>query len=127
MIELPVTSDGSRSLAINTGRDYLSFKSYFTAGQKNNWLLDIRDGNLNPLLSGVTLVPGSDNVLKGQGDNLAGYQLYVHLDEQADPGDPNGLGLYLRLVLYNPEEENLYKNGDPIEHLEERFNEFPLA
>lgn len=127
MFELPVNSEGSRLISLNTGHDYLTFRTYFTAGQKNSWLLDIRDGNLKPLVSGVNLITGSDNVIKGQGDKLKDYQLFVALHPDFTADDQDGLGNSLRLFLYLPGEENLYKNGDPLEHLEERFNEFPLA
>lgn len=113
MLLLPVNASGARLFAVNTGLDIFNFRTYYTVGEEPLWLLDIYDAAGNVLLTGLSLVPGSDNILKGQGDKLEGYQLYVLLTED-NAGDMDALGKYLQLILYNPGEENLYITPDPL-------------
>ena len=113
MITLPVTSDGARTFTLNTGMDIFTFRTYYSVGQENYWLLDVFNENGDNLITGLALVPGSDNLLKGQGDAMEGYQLYaLLLDNNA--GDLNALGNGLQLIFYFPGEENLYRTGDPL-------------
>ena len=117
MIELPVNSAGARRVRVNTGAGggVFTFRTHYSYGQNQMWLLDIIDAGGNLLAGSLPLVPGSDNILKGQGDVLEGYQLYVFLEEGRDGGNPEALGVTLRLVWYNPGEENLYQTGDPLD------------
>lgn len=113
MITLPVNSSGARLFSVNTGTDIFAFRTYYTAGETPLWLMDIYDGDGVELLTGLALVPGSDNLLKGHGDKLEGCQLYVLLLEN-EQGDMDALGKYLQLIWYNPGEENLVSSGDPL-------------
>lgn len=116
-VEIPLTSDGARNFNINTGLDVFYMRTYYSDGQTPMWLLDIMDAEQNPLIMGLKLVPGSENIIKGHGDKMEGYQLYVYLD-YGSPGDTEALGDTLRLVLYYPGEENLFDVGDPLMNVE---------
>lgn len=113
MIIIPVTDDGDRRFIIDTGADLLSLRTYYSDGEQSYWLLDIHDINENPLITGIALVPGADNILKSQGDILEGYQLYIRLSENK-ASDLDALGKYLHLILYLPGEENPHKSDDPL-------------
>lgn len=113
MLLLPVDSTGARVITVNTGYDILSFRTYYMAGEEPLWLCDIYDAAGNELITGLALVPGSDNILKGQGDKLEKYQLYVLLTDN-QPGDLDALGKYLQLILYLPGEVNDNIPGDPL-------------
>jgi len=104
MIFLPVTNAGARAFTINVGDAVFVMRTYFIAGQEDTWKLDVLDADNNPLAVGISLVPGADNLFKGLGDTLKGFQLYV-FQEGATIG-PESLGVELNLVLFMPSEEN---------------------
>lgn len=116
---IPLTADGARSFNIKTNSDVFYMRTYYSDGQTPMWLLDIMDAEQNPLIMGLKLVPGSENIIKGHGDKMAGYQLYVYL-EHGEPGAVEALGDTLFLVLYYPGEENLFSVGDPLLNIERK-------
>ena len=110
---IPMTPDGARRVTVEVGGKRILFRTYYSAGQEGQWLLDLYDTDNTPLITGIALVPGSDNVIKGQGDILNGYQLYV-LTFTEYYKRPDALGNSLILLMYAPGEENLYQTGDPL-------------
>lgn len=115
-VVIPMKPDGDRVIQVDLPSVQLKLRTYYSVGQQPMWLLDLLDGNDAPLITGIALVPGSDNVIKGQGDILYGHQLYVLTltEEEISYTDPGALGNTLVLLLYLPGEENLYKVGDPL-------------
>jgi len=113
-LEIPITPDGERFVTMNVGPDTFIFRTYFASGQDDHWLLDIQDSQGSPLVSGINLVPGVDNLLKGHGDVLDGYQLHclVLFSSAAAPEAP---GNTMFLIWLNPGEENPFVNLDPME------------
>jgi hypothetical protein len=117
MMFLPLTDYGAREFSMNTGADLLTFRVYYSAGQRNLWLMDIADADGNALLTGLALVPGNTNLLKGHGDKLADYVLYCHLDPGVDPGRDDAPGKYLQLLLYGPGEDSPFVLDDPLMYI----------
>jgi len=115
-VTIPVTPDAARRVTCEIGGKRITFRTSFSDGQANQWLLDLYDEDDTPLITGISLQPGSDNVIKGQGDTLHGYQLYV-LAMDDNPTAPEALGNTLHLIMYAPGEENLFQPGDPLLHL----------
>ena len=116
-VRIPVTPAGERLASVNVGPDVFLFRSYFVSGQDDHWLLDIKDSQGMPLICGINLAPGIDNLLKGMGDALEGYQLLL----LADPGtekDPEAPGNTMSLVWFNPGEENPFTPLDPMDAIE---------
>ena len=61
---VPLTNDGSRKATYNLGgKDYI-IETYYLPKTKT-WLMDIYDINEIPILTGITLIPGVDNLVKG--------------------------------------------------------------
>lgn len=117
MIVVPLTSDGARRVTIEIGGRRILFRTYFTDGQEKQWLLDLYDNNdEQPLITGLALVPGADNIIKGHGDVLEGFQLYV-LAWDDNPTDEEALGETVQLIMYAPGEPNVFIPGDPLMHL----------
>ncbi len=110
---VPLTDYGARSVTIVSAGRYLKFRTYYTYGQIPVWLMDVMNLDNLPLITGIALVPGSDNVFKGMGDTLNGFQLYI-LAMDNMPEAMNALGNTLYAILYEPGEENLYIPGDPM-------------
>lgn len=115
-VVIPVNNDGARRVTVEISEQRLTFRTYFSTGQANMWLLDIYDNDAAPLIVGINLVPGSDNVLKGHGDVLNGFQLYV-LTFDDHYTAPTALGTTVGLIMYAPGEENLFSPGDPLLYL----------
>ena len=101
---VPLTNDGSRRATYNLGgQDYIIETYYLPKTQC--WLMDIYDINENPILTGIKLIPGVDNLVKG---------LCIEFDEQAmqiqtiDGGNndtPDSLGTTAFLIYYAKGEE----------------------
>ena len=110
---IPTTTDGDRKVTCEIGGQHFVFRTYWTTGQESIWLLDIFDINEEPLMVGLAILPGSDNILKGHGDTMKGYQLFV-LAMDNKPGDPEALSNTVLLIMYSPGEENWFMPGDPL-------------
>ena len=113
-VEIPVTPAGDRAVTVNVGPDVFMFRTYFVSGQDDHWLLDIRDGQGRELISGINLAPGIDNLLKGRGDALDGYQLVV-LAGTGTEKNMDAPGTTMFLVWFNPGEKNPFVTLDPME------------
>jgi len=111
---IPVTPAGERTVTVNVGPDIFIFRTYFVSGQDDHWLLDIKDGQENPLITGINLAPGINNLLKGMGDALEGYQLLLLADAGTEK-DPEAPGNTMFLFWFNPGEENPFITLDPME------------
>ena len=114
-IEIPVTPAGERAVSVNVGPDVFIFRTYFVSGQDDHWLLDILDGQETPIISGINLAPGIDNLLKGRGDALEAFQLLLLADPSGTEKDPEAPGNSMFLVWFNPGEENPFITLDPME------------
>jgi hypothetical protein len=115
-VEIPVTPAGERLVTVNLGPDSFMFRTYFVSGADKHWLLDIRDRQGNALISGINLVPGVDNLLKGMGNTLEGYQLHLLVHEGSEK-DLEAPGNTMSLVWFNPGEKNPYAPCDPMENI----------
>lgn len=104
MILLPIDASGSRTFDIDTGTSVFSFRTYFSDGEKAVWLMDIETIEGEPLATGIALLPGSRNLLRGLGDTLEGYSLYVTLWD-GDEGALDAPGTYLFALFFLPGED----------------------
>lgn len=110
---VPLTNDGSRRATYTLGgKDYIIETYYLPKTQ--TWLMDIYDINENPILTGISLLPGVDNLVKG---------LCIEFDEQAfqvqttDGGNndtPDSLGTTTFLIYYAKGEEVPVAYGDKM-------------
>lgn len=119
---IPLTPAGDRVIQVNLGGETLSLRCYFVHGQSDHWLLDISDAQGRPLFSGLNLVPGLDNLLKGRGDSLENGRLLAVTRPRAGAGAETGLnapGNDLFLVWLEPGETNPLEPGDPMDAIGE--------
>lgn len=113
-VEIPLSPDGERVISVNVGPEIFIFRTYFTYGADSHWLLDIRNSQNQPLVSGINLVRGADNLLKGRGDTLEGYQLYLVVHSGSEK-DLNAPGNSMALIWFNPNEINPFFAQDPMD------------
>lgn len=109
MIELPLASDGARTVSVNVGDGVYTFRTYWLPGR---WLMDIANSIGDPLACGVVLVPGINNLLRGHGAAFDGVRLVAALS-QGDAGDPDNLGVGLK-VYWQTDATDIYPLGDPL-------------
>ena len=113
-VEIPLSPAGERFVTVNVGPEIFIFRTYCTYGADSHWLLDIRNSQNQPLISGINLVRGADNLLKGRGDTLEGYQLYLVVHRGSEK-DLNAPGNTMALIWFNPGEVNPFLPQDPME------------
>ena len=119
-VTIPVTAAGSRRVRVAIGPKFFEFHTYYVSGQSRHWLLDIHDDSGNPLIVGINLVPGVDNLLKGRGNVLRGHQLHV-LAKKGTETNPEALGNTMTLLWFLPGEENPFTPGDPMDAIGENL------
>lgn len=112
-VVIPMTPDGARRCSVEIAGQTLMFRTQYSVGEQPLWLLDIYSYEEEPLITGLALVPGSNNIIKGHGDVLADFQLYV-LAMDDNYTDPLALGNSVHLILYLPGEDNIYSPPDPM-------------
>jgi hypothetical protein len=76
--------------------------------------MDIADEAGNPVLSGINVVPGADNVIKGQASLLADFRLIVQMQPDLNPGALDIMGRELFPSLLVQGENNPVGHGDPL-------------
>ena len=113
-VEIPLNPAGERFVSVNVGPETFIFRSYYTYGADSHWLLDIRNSQNQPLISGINLVRGANNLLKGRGDILNGYQLFLVV-YQGSEKDLNAPGNSMALIWFNHNEENPFLDQDPMD------------
>ena len=101
---LPFTSDGSRTVSVETPAGTFSFTTYFMPLIKA-WLCDIADGAGNPLVTGLALNTLVTNLLKGHCSKLVDYTLRVYSMSGGENNTPDSLGGDCKAVLFMPGED----------------------
>lgn len=121
MLMLPLTSDGERLFTVTLEGVTYNFRVYYVLGQGKYWLMDIRDANNAPLASGIKLVPGCINSLKGYGNTFADTNAIVYLSE-GSPGAEDAPGLTLYVLWFPPgDTDYIFTNGDPMDNVGATF------
>ena len=122
MVVIPITDAGARIITVDTGGGVYRFRTYYSNGPEQRWLLDIRDTTETDIVTGVTIVPGSANILKGQGDAFKDVQLLAIADDGADLGGLDTPGNTLFLVWINAGEKNPFPDLDPMDTIDARYS-----
>ncbi len=117
MQAIPVNASGERTITVNVGPESFRFRTYFVSGESDHWLLDISDIQDRPLITGISLNPGPDNLLKGRGDTLEGYQLFAAVRPGTTGQELEAPGDSLYLIWLNPGESNPLDPGDPMDNV----------
>lgn len=102
---IPLTSDGSASVTVSTAAGVYNFLTRWNS-LDNVWTLDIISPDNVPLVSGMALVPGTPNLLKGLGDLFDGYKLEVYSSAGTENRTTDSLGTSSQVVLFGIGEDN---------------------
>lgn len=113
MIQLPLNNYPSAITTVDTGNGVYVFATYFkTTG--NVWLMDIYDSASNLLLSGIALLPGIDNLLKGHGELFKGICLQVQCCAGTFNNTSDSLGNTAQVLWFLSTEVNPIVYADPL-------------
>ncbi|MCC8194887.1 MAG: hypothetical protein LIP28_09615 [Deltaproteobacteria bacterium] len=121
MILIPLTADGARVVTVDTGNGLYRFRTYYSNGPERRWLLDIRDTSEKALATGIPIVPGSANLLKGLGDAFKDACLLAVAETDTDLGGMEAPGDTLHLAWMGSGEENLFPALDPMDTVQARY------
>lgn len=100
---IPLTNDGARQVTVATNAGVYTFTTYYVP-LIQSWLMDIDDADGNRLITGMNLVSGVDNLLKGSAGKLNGATMRVYCTE-GENNTPDSLGVTSFLVLFSQDEE----------------------
>lgn len=100
---IPLNSDGSAIVTVNTAAGLYKFVTKYNTID-NVWILDIVSPDDVPMIQGIALVPGCQNLLKGYGDIFEGYSLEVYCVAGTENRSTNSLGFSAQVVLFSPDE-----------------------
>jgi hypothetical protein len=111
---IPITNDGAASLNVTTPVGVLTFRTYWQA-INSYWLLDLTDGNGVPIVSGMPLLAGCQDLLHGIGDSaLKGYSLAVFVNAAGGERNPQCWGATAALILSPISEGSWLTIPDPM-------------
>ena len=113
MIQLPLNNYPSATVTVDTGNGVYIFATYFMP-TKSVWMLDILDSASNLLLSGIALLPGIDNLLKGHGELFKGICLQVQCNAGTFNNTSDSLGNAAQVLWFLSTEANPIVYVDPL-------------
>lgn len=118
---LPITDDADRTFNCLLGGTLYNFRMYYAQGNSSNWLLDVYDGEMNPLAVGRRLINGSINLYKGYANGLSNVSLTCGIVQGAvDNLDISG-NLMNLLWISDKASEEIFADGEPMDTLYENF------
>lgn len=127
MIVIPVNSAGDRTITVPVDGNIYTFRTYYSQGQDDGWLMDIGDSDGAWLATGIRITPGAPNILKGLGDKFNGEEMTIVVLSGTER-DFDGLGNGTYPVWFEVDVENPYDVGDPMIHIDpEDWNWFGRA
>lgn len=100
---IPLTNAGARRITIALSENVFVIETYYMKDIRR-WLMDIYDVNENPILTGICLNVGVDNLVKGKAEIFAGQTIRCVSSEGYENDTPDSLGNTC-FVYYYPKGE----------------------
>lgn len=108
---IPVNSNPCRTITVPFDNLLLRIRTYWLGGITNVWKMDISDGNSNPIASGISLVHGVSDLIKGLGYNpLDGYRFRMAKKSSYVGNGRDSLGNTEKLVVFTPSDSEDAEN-----------------
>lgn len=101
--EIPFTNDGCRKIDVALGENMFRMRTYYLPYTKH-WVLDIMDQDDNPIIMGISLNTGVDNLVKGKNKMFQNQTIRCVSVDGKENNTPESLGESC-FVLYYPEGE----------------------
>lgn len=96
---IPFTNDGDRKITITLGENVFVLETYYLPNIRC-WLLDIYDTEENPILTGISLNVGVDNLVKGKSDLFRNQAIRCLTLDGSENNSPESLGTSCVVVYY---------------------------
>lgn len=96
---IPLTNDGSRRITVALGENVFILETYYLPNIRR-WLMDIYDIDENPILTGISLNPGVDNLVKGKAPIFDGQTIRCISTDGSDNDNPISLGTTCFVIYY---------------------------
>ena len=100
-------------MTVDTGNGVFVFVTYWLPS-KAVWLMDILDSSSNLLLSGIALLPGIDNLLKGHGELFKDSVMQVFCRIGTENNTSDSLGNTAQVMWLTSDEINSIIYQDPL-------------
>ena len=113
MIQLPLAANPASRVTVDTGSGVFVFATYWLP-IKRVWMMDILDSSSNLLLSGIALLPGIDNLLKGHGELFKGLVMQVQCVKGTANNTFDSLGNTAQVLWLTSDEINPIVYPDPL-------------
>jgi len=113
MIQLPLAANPASRVTVDTGNGVFVFVTYWLPNKKV-WLMDILNSSSNLLLSGIALLPGVDNLLKGHGELFKNSVMQVQCVNGTANNTVDSLGNTAQVVWLTSDETNPIVYQDPL-------------
>ena len=97
---IPFTNDGCRKITITLGENVFILETYYLPDIQR-WLMDIYDVDENPILLGISLNVGVDNLVKGKAKVFEGQTLRCVSFEGKENNTPESLGTTCFLYYFS--------------------------
>lgn len=102
---IPFTNDGCRTIDIALGDNMFRLRTTYLPYTKT-WVLDIMDQEDNPIIMGIALNTGVDNIVKGKSKIFQNQTIRCISLDGTENNTPESLGNSC-VVLYYPEGEEV--------------------
>lgn len=96
---IPLTNDGSRKITITLGENVFIIETYYLP-HIQCWIMDIYDIDENPILLGMTLNVGVDNLVKGKSPIFDGQTIRCISINESGNNDALSLGNTCFVIYY---------------------------
>ena len=96
---IPFDNTGCRTIDVPLGENVYRLKTYFLPYIKR-WLLDIMDTQDNPIIMGICLNTGVENLVKGKAQEFDGQGLRCISQDGKENDTPDSLGTSCVVVYY---------------------------
>lgn len=90
---------GSRSIDVPLGENVFRMRTYFLP-YISRWLLDITDTQDNPIIMGICLNTGVENLIKGKSELFDGQAIRCVSIDGSENNTPDSLGTTCFVIYY---------------------------
>ena len=99
----PLTNAGCRTIDVDLGENMFRIRTYYLPHIRR-WIMDIMDQQDNPIVVGICLNVGVDNLVKGKAKIFEGQTIRCVSVDDSENDTPESLGTKC-FVIYYPKGE----------------------
>lgn len=101
---IPLTNDGCRRINIALGQNMYILETYYLPHIRV-WVMDIYDMNNNPIITGISLNVGVDNLVAGKSELFRNQTIRCVSVNNTENNTPDSLGKTCFVIYYGEGEK----------------------